>query len=71
MNNMTTREEVIKLKKELARKQAALAHRDRRVETQRDFTPSQPKALKERKMPNSVPHVIQYKKTPKRTENKW
>ena len=48
---MTTREEVIKLKKELVRKQNAIAQQDRKTEVQRDFVPSQPKTLPKREKP--------------------
>ena len=68
---MTTREEILKDRKELMRKQNAIAQQDRKTEVQRDFVPSQPKTLPKREKPKSVPNVIQHHKTPKRTENKW
>jgi len=71
VNKMTTREEILKDRKELMRKQNAIAQQDRKTEVQRDFVPSQPKTLPKREKPKSVPNVIQHHKTPKRTENKW
>jgi hypothetical protein len=67
---MTTREELLKLKRELVAKENQLAQEARIITESKNFAPVQ--NMQKRPIPKKdVPNVIQHPQSPKRTENKW
>lgn len=70
-DKMTTREEILRMKKELVAKENEIVAKERTQKVNTNLTPIQHSKKRVQPKTGDVPNVNQHSRRKKRTENKW